>query len=337
MNMAEVTGDELHPLPDESARATGPQGQHARGRITRILRPRFGLRGLLVVFVLFGIFLVLVAIPYERRRRQRLALERIGDVVTAEWEGSQVVALTFQPGQRRPLTNLDGKLPELKHLPYVRRMSLELCRVSDAGLEHLQRLPQLEKLTFGGTFHLSEFLDVADYLHGTWRGLDLATPAGLRAVQNDAGIGLLILRNADVSDDGMQHVAKLNNLRILSLHNTGVSDEGLKELAALPHLEELDLRLSLVSDEGIKHLLEFPALAKLDLGNNRRLSGACLPTVARLEHLTELRLPYATIDDDLPHLHSMQNLRVLDLTERQVSDEAVEALQKHLPQCKIKL
>jgi len=62
-----------------------------------------------------------------------------------------------------------------------------------------------------------------------------------------------------------------------------------------------------------------------------------LAHVGELTQLTELRPPFAMTDDTITELYTLQNLQILDLTERQVSDEAIQALSEKLPNCKIKL
>lgn len=77
---------------------------------------------------------------------------------------------------------------------------------------------------------------------------------------------VLQMANADVTDDTLQHVAGLKQLRELDLSSTQVTDDGLAQLAQLPALATLRLARTQVTDAGFRaHLLPLSGLRELDL------------------------------------------------------------------------
>jgi len=62
------------------------------------------------------------------------------------------------------------------------------------------------------------------------------------------------LAGTAVSDDDLEHLALLTEVRLLSLANTSISDAGLKHLEQLSELNQLDLSGSRVTEDGVKGL-----------------------------------------------------------------------------------
>lgn len=104
------------------------------------------------------------------------------------------------------------------------------------------------------------------------------TRLGLGNCPNFTGTGLAFLAGADnlkvldiaesaINDDGLQSVARLENLSDLDLSfNTRITDEGLKHLVGLKNLEQLDLEsCEAITDEGIKTIARIFSLKYLSL------------------------------------------------------------------------
>ncbi len=77
---------------------------------------------------------------------------------------------------------------------------------------------------------------------------------------------VLQMANPDVTNETLQYLQGLEQLRELDLENTSITDEGLAILAKLPALESLRLSNTKITDEGFrKYLLEKESLLNLDL------------------------------------------------------------------------
>jgi len=90
-------------------------------------------------------------------------------------------------------------------------------QVTDAGLEHLKGLTELQVLNLYVTS---------------------ITDAGLEHLKGLTNLRSLDLYDTNVTDAGLEHLKGLTNLRYLGLRKTNVTDEGVKKLQqALPKCE----------------------------------------------------------------------------------------------------
>lgn len=77
---------------------------------------------------------------------------------------------------------------------------------------------------------------------------------------------VLQMANADVTDETLQYLVNLKQLRELDLNNSQVTDVGLKTIAQLENLRDLRLARTKVTDEGFReHLLNKASLKNLEL------------------------------------------------------------------------
>ena len=79
----------------------------------------------------------------------------------------------------------------------------------------------------------------------------------------------LHLSVSDITNDGLAHLAGLENLQWLDLMNTQVGDAGLAQLARLKNLQWLNLSDTQVGDAGLAHLTGLKNLQRLHLINTQ--------------------------------------------------------------------
>ena len=162
----------------------------------------------------------------------------------------------------------------------LKRLDLSFTYVSDAGIELLQQLPQLDELTLDATEAITDA--AASYLRANKR------------------LRKLVLRGTDITDVGMPYLAALTGLKSLDLSHTMVGDVGLESLPALTELEELNLGGTRITGINLNFLKLLPRLKKLSFnGIQRRNAGACwtplitdldLNTISLLSGLEDLNL-----------------------------------------------
>lgn len=162
----------------------------------------------------------------------------------------------------------------------LKRLDLSFTYVSDAGIERLQKLPQLEELTLDAT--------------------EAITDAAVSYLRANKSLKKLVLRGTDITDVGMPYIATLTGLKSLNLAHTMVGDVGLESLPALSQLEELDLGGTRITGINLNFLKLLPKLKKLSFnGIQRRNAGACwtplitdldLDTISLLSGLEDLNL-----------------------------------------------
>lgn len=146
-------------------------------------------------------------------------------------------------------------------------------------------------------------------------GFQRAPDKALKLIKDIAGIRFLDLfeacENGEVSDEGLAHIKGMTDLRSVAL-GPGISDVGLAHLTGLTELTEL--RLDSAQD----------------------VTDGGLGALTALTKLQNLSLQYTDVTDaGLVHLAGFKKLKELNLEGTAVRQQAVGALQKKLPKCKI--
>lgn len=134
---------------------------------------------------------------------------------------------------------------------------------------HLTALPALEKLGFMengiGDTGLAHVGKIATLTHLTF-GDHALTDAGLKHLANLKKLTYLNLcfpdtkHGGNISDKGMEELARVTSLETLDLRATQISDAGLAKLKALPNLKELLLNNTAITDAGLVQLQAIPSL-----------------------------------------------------------------------------
>lgn len=135
------------------------------------------------------------------------------------------------------------------------------------------------------------------------------------------------LKEANVTDELLAHLAVLSELQALDLSSTTVDDDGLTKIVHLP-LRELWLQSTRITDASAPALSQMTNLDFLQL-NATGLTDAFLRDLAALPHLRNLGLRGARVTDQgLVYLPQHPQLVDLDLYQTTVTDAGVETLVK---------
>ena len=144
-----------------------------------------------------------------------------------------------------------------RQFPHLRRIDLNFCRITDAGLRHVAALRELEAIELDNTpvsdvglQHLQALRRLRELtLQGT-----RVTDVGLSHLEELTELEDLSLGYTRVSDAGLQHLRPLRRLKRLLLYDTQITDTGLAYLKGLDELEEIQLDDTRVTEKGIKNL-----------------------------------------------------------------------------------
>jgi RND family efflux transporter MFP subunit len=234
--------------------------------------------------------------------------------------------------------------------------------VTDADLEHLQGLNQLESLNLSNanvTDAGLECLNWATQLNSLNLTFTKVTDAGLEHIKGLTNLQSLSLHGIGVTDAGVERLKTLTNLRELSLYNTAITDAGLEHLKGLTKLQSLDLGATKITGAGLKHISGLAELQSLNLiwtqltdagldyleGLSKlqslnlwstKVTDTGLVHLKGLTQLQSLELGRSKVTDaGLEHLKGLTQLQSLGLAETKVTDEGVKKLQQALPNCKI--
>jgi internalin A len=303
-------------------------------------RLRFSLRGVLVAIAVIA---VLIWIPIQRAKNQKLAVEKIREL-------GGVVKYDFVKfgGSQPPAPLWLHRLLGDDFFYNVWDVSFDNSKINDEDLNCLRDFPQLENLALRGCKNLTdaalapcEELAKLDYLDISDTNLGDGAIAQLR---NCSQLTLLWANDTKLTDAGLVDAGALRKLRLITLARTQITDAGLRNLSKLKNLMGLDADGTQVTDHGLsaltpQHIVrlriadtphisdaalveaaKFPNLRTLDLSDRQksRLSPISTTGVAQLDglkNLTYIGLAGANVDDSIvPHLlkHALQNLELSD-------------------------
>ena len=155
----------------------------------------------------------------------------------------------FQPG------HVEFPADEYRHLtvlPALEKLGFMENGIGDAGLAHVGKITTLTHLTFGD---------------------HEITDAGLKHLTHLKKLTYLNLcfpdkkHGGNISDKGMDELAKITSLETLDLRATQITDVGLAKLKSLPNLKELLLNGTAITDQGLVHLQEIKSLRRVNVFN----------------------------------------------------------------------
>jgi endonuclease YncB( thermonuclease family)/Leucine-rich repeat (LRR) protein len=158
----------------------------------------------------------------------------------------------------------DAGLKHVAHLTELEDFSVEhsraqspTARITDEGLNHLKGLKKLRCLSLNSTEATDAFLE---YL-GTLTELDQlqlwgtkVTDEGLKHLKGLKKLRRLTLHDTPITDAGLGHLSGLTHLEVVELGGTRITNAGLPHLKGFANLAYLDIRNTEVTDTGLEHL-----------------------------------------------------------------------------------
>jgi hypothetical protein len=246
----------------------------------------------------------------------------------------------------------DLEMVFLAELPELQKLDLSHTRISDEGMLHLKNAPKIRDLNL---------------FYSEW-----ITDQGMTAIRDWKHLKRLNLRGTRVSDGTMAIVSRMTGLEALDIAHTPVTDNGLDQLITLVQLKELAIGGGRRSGDALAMLRMLPTLTHLDLSGarpappdmgNRRGGGGTFPeeaarAIAELKDLRVLKLGHSSInaqglkilaalgkleklgiegcrrvdDTAIPELTNWKSLKYLDLQETQVTAAGLDTLRKSRPE-----
>jgi hypothetical protein len=149
----------------------------------------------------------------------------------------------------------DTTLEHLSHVATLEAIDVGFAQITDVGLDHLASLPNLKELVIGGNKLTDTGLQALRQL----TGLTSLSLGG--AQRTDSGLWSISL-----TEQGLDAVVTLKNLRELRLDGMPVTARWLEKLKALDKLERLSLQgCKRVGDDAVPVLAAWPMLRVLDV------------------------------------------------------------------------
>lgn len=226
----------------------------------------------------------------------------------------------------------------LKHLTGLKRLThidLFQDKVTDEALRTMQEAGLLHALhqaeVYGGTKgHVVDGSRPTSQEEVRTFNLNFTrvTGAGVKYLADLKNLTNLYLDSSQVTGEGLKHAAELKNLIVLKLGSADVTGESLKPLAGLKNLTHLELP---ITDGTLRALHEAELLHRL-----RQAAGAGGKRPTRADEVVSLDLSGARLKGEgLKYVARLKNLATLNLSDTDVTDDAIAELRKALPDCKI--
>jgi internalin A len=203
-------------------------------------------------------------------------------------------------------------------------------RISNSAINHVIVFPQLRELSLSG----SQVTDIGlanlvRLKHLEYLELDNTTigDVGLQHVGKIVSLRHLNLHKLKVGDNGLSRLRSLTNLQTLDLCGTAVTNEGLRSIASLTQLRGLDIGWTAVTDSGLAHLRGLINLEYLSLsaGNDIKFQDAALANLSEMSRMRVLSLSECQLTGSgLKYLQKMEHLESLDLRSTAISDESLK-------------
>jgi len=235
----------------------------------------------------------------------------------------------------------DRGIAHLAGMPHLKKLDIRHSQVTDEGLAYLAKIKTLEHLdlpacrrtekgidrpiTDKGIAHLGQ-LKGLNRLHIA--SLSSGNPFSDKSLQVIGSLQLLeelAISGQAISDSGMDHIARLTNLKALSLYVCpNVTEAGLAKIASLKSLEELFVSRADVTVPGLARLGGLTNLKKLIVGDLKRGGGVL--DISGLTGLEEVRLSLGResgeffTDEDLKCLANLKRIEWLQIGPRKFTD-----------------
>jgi Leucine-rich repeat (LRR) protein len=235
-------------------------------------------------------------------------LQRLQKLTLTDIKPRQIESVESGDLIDRPMS--DAGLAVLADKTTLRHLDLRGCPITNAALEHVAGLTDLQSLRLSGE-----------------NGKTMVDDDGLAQLAGLTGLKVLALDFLFVSDEGIAQLDRLKNLKELYLKATSVGDELLAALPQYPQLKKLRVSQTGITDDGLAHLAKLPQLVELDLSECGQLSDGGMPHLSGLTNLVRLNLWRVNITDDgVAHLAGLINLEWLNLDNTLLSDAGLEHL-----------
>ena len=168
--------------------------------------------------VVFACFVITVRQSIAQRQALVAFQEMGGEYLCISWDSTELLGLVLE----------DDLLMEVSHLVFVEGNTL-----TNAGLEHLRGLKNLQHLSLAGT-------NISDN--------------GLVHLTHLKHLNHLDLSNTKITNAGLRYIANLTELEELNLSGTHVTIDGLIHLRGFSHFRKLDVTATAITHADVVEL-----------------------------------------------------------------------------------
>lgn len=272
--------------------------------------------------------------PHDHRKDDpydAVFFEHLGHITTLE--SLNVISTKFNDAWMSHI----AKLTNLKTLRFTNNGKL-----TDAGMEQLAGLKNLEQFSFVGTAitgkAYAKFDGFQRLVKVSHRGSSIDDEGLKELCDHLPNLESISLAHAKFTDAGAVHLAKLTRLKGLEIGTANGTPQALVHLSKLP-LEYLQLGEGFESAASIPLIKDITTLRRLTLTNAKMLTDAELQMIAALRQLESLELGKVPLPDErlamLADFAHLKSLRLVPVKEPFTS-ETQARIKALLPKVELK-
>lgn len=250
--------------------------------------------------------------PHDKRAEDpydAAFFEHLGHITTLE--SLNIIATKFNDEWMPHI----AKLTNLKSLRFTNNGKL-----TDAGMEQLAGLKNLEQFSFVGTQitgkAYAKFDGFTRLTHVSHRGSRIDDGGLAELCAHLPNLESISLAHAMFTDSGAVHLGKLTKLKGIELGTHNATPAALQSLADLP-LESIQLGEGFHSTAALTTVKAIPTLRKLSITDGSKLTDSDLSLIASIPHLESLIIDRLALPDErLPLLTAFAHLKSITFALR---------------------
>ena len=238
----------------------------------------------------------------------------------------------------------DAGVATLTTLPNLKELDLRSCHLTPEGFAAIGRMPVLEAINLDSTGGITDATFDLICNARTLKRLRMnyvqgVTDNGMNSLAKLEILEELFISECPVTGEALMKVAKtgLKNLKRLLMNKCPITLAGAKAINSCKSLEHLNVGHLAMDDKGLVILVTgLKNLKHLHINACRNMTGSGFTALKAADDLEVLILQETgVVDLALPLLKGHAKLKMLDLTNTNVSGTAAKALKKSLPDCEI--
>lgn len=232
-------------------------------------------------------------------------------------------------------------LAAASELSSIRNMHLDEVTLDDDAWQAFLKLNSIQTLWISGETFTPERIAKLEYLTDL-EELNIIdtrlTEASCRGIAKLSKLTKLLIANVGITDAGLTHFGRLSSLKEFEIwdviEGADVTDRGMQFLAKLDNLEILVLRGCPIGNDAMQYIAVLPNLRYLDLWSIP-IDDTGLKQVGKIKSLTWFQLVTTNARGEAPQaLDQLINLKTAGFAESPIGDQALLQL-KRLPSLKV--
>lgn len=263
----------------------------------------------------------------QANRKISLDAQALANLVNAHSEQFTLKELTNLPDDCRKLVSrLDLRYIEMKDeelirlldlYPNLKELFVHYCReITSKSFNKIAKLQNLEKLELDET-------ESSTYIaRKSFNDADMQKVSQLKKLKS-----LSIKGYYDVTDEGLESIHELKELRSLELPNRKIDKITIQKITQLKHLNALYLPNCELTNEELKLISEMEQLESLEFKSTKTISSEGFKSLSNLKSLKTLNVSgYYLPNSALETISKLKNLNSLKLEDHSISHDEFEKI-----------